>query len=79
MAYKSLSVTGVPLPPSTWCVWGKLSFFNGLEEWLTCKLLVFRNLEATVLKTENLGGLNYATEPSTTVRSLRRTKLLRTG
>jgi len=59
---------GPPSPPSTWCVWGKLSVFNGLETWFCRKLVVFRNLEAMILKIENLRELACGVEPNSTLR-----------
>jgi hypothetical protein len=63
----------------TRCVWSNLSIFNGLEEWFCRNWFVLRNLEAKILKTENLGGLVWEVERNTTPRVHAENTPLRTG
>jgi len=44
-------------------VWGNFTVFNGLEGGVCCKVHVLRNLEANLLKTEDLPRCVRRTEP----------------
>jgi hypothetical protein len=61
----------LPYPPRG--VWGNSSVFNGLERGYYCKVLCFRNLEAKLLKMEDLCVLVCETEPGEMRRGLRAT------
>jgi hypothetical protein len=60
--------------------WSKFSIFNRLEAWFTRKSVVLRNLEAKLLKKENLHGMICGDRAGVRPAGLRwRTILMRTG